>query len=65
MQDPFKAMQSINKLATAIDGASKYIVAGLSLAQSYANSLPKIARLIEASKNPANGVHYKVDRKRF
>jgi hypothetical protein len=56
MQDPMKAMASMNKLAKNIDGASKYIVAGLSLAQSYANALPKIARLIEASKNPANGV---------
>ncbi len=65
MQDPMKAMASMNKLAKNIDGASKYIVAGLSLAQSYANSLPKIARLIEASKNPANGVTTKWTEKDF
>ena len=65
MQDPFKTMQSISKLATQIDGASKYIVAGLSMAQSYANALPKIARLIEASKNPANGVTTKWTEKDF
>ena len=65
MQDPMKAMVSINKMAKQIDGASKYIVAGLSLAQSYANALPKIARLIEASKNPANGVATKWTEKDF
>ena len=65
MQDPMKAMQSINQLAKQIDGASKYIVAGLSLAQSYANALPKIARLIQASKNPANGVATKWTEKDF
>ena len=65
LQDPMKAMASMNKLAKNIDGASKYIVAGLSMAQSYANSLPKIARLIEASKNPANGVTTKWTEKDF
>ena len=65
LQDPFNAMVSINKLAKNIDGASKYIVAGLSLAQSYANALPKIARLIQASKNPANGVATKWTEKDF
>ena len=65
LQDPAKAMQSIQQLSKTIDGASKYLVAGLSLAQSYANALPKIARLIQASKNPVNGVATKWTEKEF